>query len=122
MSIMTDQVTDQTTEYDSLKEKYAELIELLSELDQLGADEIRKMLWDNRLCGEPGTMFRCPIAIYLHRQLHCLVGVDDDRVWIGPRGNAEKGVLVPRAVFEFIQAFDDGKYPELETRTGLLEV
>lgn len=60
--------------------------------------------------GKQGTTDNCPVANYLRGETGILVFVDTDEC-----GTDEGTISTTRSVCAFIEAFDGGLYPELES-------
>lgn len=88
----------------------SEVYDLLS---ALGGDmsEVAATLREENIKGEKGRSLTCPIAVYLrHRAIYADVMVEDTTL----RGLFPVVIDNPSSVAEFVQAFDDNKFPELE--------
>lgn len=82
-------------------------------LDALGTDgnQVAESLFRRGVNGYVGSVSRCPIANYLTAEL--------DGAWCVTAADAMnlaslESFTVPGAVADFVEAFDAGKYPELQ--------
>lgn len=87
------------------------LPEAMAQLEDYDADEVADLL---RLAGKTGNRHEslsCPIANYLHDVVGSEVYVNGGMAWIafGPGTTTP----VPPGVWAFVEAFDNGVYPDL---------
>lgn len=83
----------------------------LAKLETHGsAEQIRGFFQAEKIQGIRGRSLACPVHNYLTRE-----GCPDIAVATMRTEVPEGWVLNPPAVSAFITAFDDGRYPELET-------
>jgi len=89
--------------------------EAMSKLSGLKADEIATFLVEQGVRGEFGSAHRCAIANYIRKTTgeNSVSVTDFVTIWQDARAVLHKEAI-PLNVFEFIDRFDDGDYPELE--------
>ena len=83
-------------------------LELLNGMGKT-ADEVAAFLTEKGIKGNHATGFTCPVNNYLISQ-----GGETTAAIYEYYVCLHIVMLVPKPVYKFIRAFDDGKYPELE--------
>lgn len=98
--------------------------EVYALLESLGGslDEIAASLCEQNIKGEMGKSRTCPVALYLHRRgIYAEVMVkhtDVTMLVMGEESYSSVTIDNPNAVAEFVEAFDDHKFPELEVEVN----
>lgn len=87
--------------------------EIRKALKSLGKseDQVAKSLKDYGITGSRCQPYHCPIAQYLNKSFSL-----GDTAWASNRRAGFLGVHanMPRPVHDFVTAFDNGEYPEME--------
>jgi hypothetical protein len=65
--------------------------------------------------GVPGDAYECPVANYLVRNGFAAASVSDLRIEVCDEDTGFTEIRTPTAIANFIKAFDEGLWPQLES-------
>lgn len=97
-----------------------DLTNMLGKLEALGSEQqIADYFTQENITGEHLHPFRCPVAQFLHRELSGADAFVAAMFVSFAVGRVGRVVDTPPAVSAFVISFDEGDYPELETKGSM---